>query len=112
MSNLLNSIILEGVISSVDTGKCDTKGNLNSGFVLSVERTYKNASGKDITEKSDFEVRAAGAAIAGSIQRWAKANGEVRVVGRLKEEKFSVDGKKCSKIIVIAEHIEYKRIPQ
>lgn len=102
--NNLNSIILEGNILSFEIG------NVGAFFTIEVKRDYKNLDGSYEAEVSEFEVRCYGN-MAASVERYGKINRGIRVVGRLKQEKYTdSDGKSCSKVIVIAEHIEFKPV--
>lgn len=105
--NALNSLILEGTIT--DDVKVNTICNGISGeFTLETKRNYKNHNGENVEEKSTFTVYCYGE-IANLMQLHSKKGQGVKLVGRLKQERWTdTDGKMFTKIVVIAEHIELK----
>ncbi len=105
--NTLNSIILEGTVSTLVEPVKDT-------FTFSIisERNYKNAAGEIQTETSSFEIVTYGQ-LAEIANKQCQLGRGVRIVGRLKQTQWAdSDGKKWSKVIVIAEHIEFKPMPK
>ena len=105
--NTLNSLILEGTIT--DEVKVSTICNSISGeFPLETKRNYKNYNGENVEETSNFTVYCYGE-IASLMQLHSNKGQGVKIVGRLKQERWKdTDGKMCEKIVVIAEHIELK----
>lgn len=108
--NHLNSIILEGEILT-DVEPKESLHGIYAEFIIGVKRTYKNAAGEEVEEESRFEVQAFGS-VAGMLTRddskWGKKGQGVRIVGRLKQERWECDGKQLSKVVVLAEHIEFR----
>ena len=103
--NHLNSLILEGESSGVK--KLELPAGEAAVFTLSVKRVYKKADGSKHEETSDFEVYAYG--MLASLVMNHKEHNLVRVVGRLKQERWKDgDGMMHAKIVVIAEHIEWR----
>ena len=101
--NNLNSLILEGLVIG-EPHKSEALDVLN--FTISSERYYKNMAGEDVTETSQFKVVAFGAMSRLSL----KEGSGVRVVGRLKEYKWTDDdGVSHSEVQVVAEHIEIRK---
>ena len=110
--NMLNSIILEGVVTSgLSENPC------GKDFDITVSRYYKNAEGDRVEEKSDFCIELYGNLAERDIimnkiyfDRSLEIVGRgVRVVGRLKQKRWTdEEGKEHSKVVVIAEHIEFK----
>lgn len=108
--NNLNSLILEGEILA----DAELKESLHGSFteiVIGVKRFYKNAANEKVEEESRFAVQAFGN-VAGMLTRDDSKRGKkgqgVRIVGRLKQERWECDGRKCAKVVVLAEHIEFK----
>lgn len=99
--NQLNSIILEGNI--VDTIKND--GVL--GLTLAVTRHYKNEDGEAVDEVSYFDIETYDKLAEFAEKQSEKGRG-VRVVGRLKQNRWTDDGKTGAKVFIVAEHIEFK----
>lgn len=101
--NSINSLILEGTVS-------DTKLNEDTlNFSVNVSRFYRNSLGENCEEVSTFDVvfpyREYNKTLVGRITKGRK----VRIVGRLHMcKKCDTQGKKQSKIDVLAEHIELK----
>lgn len=110
--NMINSLVLEGEILA----DAELKESLHGSFteiVISVKRFYKNAAGEKVEEESRFAVQAFGTIADfltgnnGHTKHGLKGQ-EVRIVGRLKQEYYSCDGRRCARVIVVAEHIEFK----
>lgn len=110
--NVLNLLCLEGEMLS-DAEPKESLHGIYAEFVISVKRFYKNAAGEKVEQESRFEVKAFGE-VAGILtgMRGHKKRGvkgqKVCIVGRLKQESYECDGRKCAEVVVIAEHIEFK----
>ena len=101
--NMLNSVILEGVVSD-EPHLDETSDVLN--FTIEYTRYYKNKAGKKVTETSQFRV----VAFNSMCKRPLKNGSEVRIVGRLKQNKWTdKDGVPHSEVLIMAEHIEIKK---
>lgn len=100
--NNLNSLILEGVVVG-EPHKVEERNVLN--FTIEVARYYKTRDGNDATELSLFKVVAYG--------RMAdlpmEVGKQIRVVGRLRENKWVDGGVTHSEVQVVAEHIEIRK---
>ena len=105
--NCLNSIIIEGTIKEVD--KKETLYGSTLILSIDVSRTYRNADGENVEEISSFEVSySLNHAQVGLLNKF-KEGEKIRVVGRLHQIKWTdASGKLCSRVDVIAEHIEFK----
>lgn len=100
--NMLNSLILEGVVIG-EPHKVEASEVLN--FTIGSERYYKNRAHEDVTETSEFKVVAFG----GMCNIPVKEGMGVRVVGRLKENKWTdSEGVSHSEVQIVAEHIEMR----
>lgn len=100
--NMLNSLIIEGVVSG-EPHLVETSDVLN--FTVETTRYYKNRAGEGVEEKSSFKVVAFGRMCDIPV----KEGSGVRVVGRLKENKWTDgDGVSHSEVQVVAEHIEMR----
>ena len=101
--NNLNSLILEGVVIG-EPHKSEASDVLN--FTVGSERYYKNRAGEYVTETSHFKVVAFGC----MCNRPVKEGSGVRVVGRLKQNKWTdSEGASHSEVQIVAEHIEIKK---
>ena len=103
MANDLNSLILGGVVSG-EPHLVKTSDVLN--FTVETTRYYKNRAGEDVTETSHFKVVAFGRMCDIPV----KEGSGVRVVGRLKQNKWTdSEGASHSEVQIVAEHIEIKK---
>lgn len=106
--NQLNSIILEGNVVRQGELSEPAKGFKVCKFPMAVNRFTKSSNGDFSEEVSFFDVEAYGKMAEICEKNTIKGRG-VRVVGRLKQNRWKDnDGKNQSKIIVVAEHCEYK----
>lgn len=106
--NHLNSIILEGnVVRQAELSE-PAKGFKVCKFPVAVNRFYKSDDGNGSEEVSFFDVEAYGK-VAEYCEKYTKKGRGVRVVGRLKQNRWKDNaGKNFSKVFVVAEHLEYK----
>ena len=103
--NMLNTLILEGVVSGEPHLK-ETKETSVLNFTIEYARYYKNKAGENIAETSQFDV----VAFNSMCKRPLKNGSEVRIVGRLKQNKWTdKDGVSHSEVQIMAEHIEIKK---
>ena len=106
--NTLNQLILEGNIVHLKDKVSTANGFTVKSFSIAVNREYKTANGEKVSEASYFDVDAFGN-LAESIEKWGERGRGVRIVGRLKQERWTdEEGRTHSKVKVIAEHIEFK----
>ena len=101
--NMLNSLILEGVVSG-EPHLVKTSDVLN--FTVETTRYYKNRAREDVEEKAQFKV-----VVYGRMCKMPLKEGSgVRVVGRLKQNKWTdSEGASHSEVQIVAEHIEIKK---
>lgn len=105
--NNLNSILIEGVVDSISIPKHTSKGVPVSTFVV-VSTRFGGRGDERVKEVSFFEVEAGGR-LAEDFESMGKKGRGVRVVGRLKQERWNgADGKPHSKIKIVAEHVEFR----
>ena len=103
MKNNLNSVIVEGVVGKVEPMQTGS-GTSFIAFDVAVSRYYK--TGDEVAnEVIYFDIEAWGK-LADSIRNMLVKDAQVRVVGRLKQDIFVRGKKKCSRIKIVAEHIE------
>jgi len=105
--NMLNSIILEGDIIKAGNVVQFADGQRQLEVTIAVKRQYRKRDGSLVDETSEFNVIAYGA-VADFLAKKGVIGQGIRVVGRLTQVKYVEDGRQLSKVIVIAEHIEYK----
>ena len=105
--NNLNTVLIEGNLTKDPELSYTSEGTAVCRFTVANNRSYK----KDddwVKEVSFFDV-SAWAKLAEVCGEFLKKGRGVRVVGRLKQERWETDGgEKRSKIVVYAEHVEFK----
>ncbi len=107
--NQLNSLIIEGNVTRAPELREPSAGFKVCTIPLAVNRFYKNKAGEGVNEVSYFNVETYGKMAEVCMERCEKGRG-LRVVGRLKQDRWKTkDGKSSSKICIIAEHVEFKR---
>jgi len=102
--NNLNSLILEGVVTEVTPIKEMPDGCKVGRFTLGVSRKYRTCGGYLAEEMSYFEVEGFDAVIQNP---YLQKDNKCRVVGRLRQAKWYNNGHRESKIVIIAEHLEF-----
>ena len=105
--NHLNSIILEGNVARKAELSEPTTGFIVCKFPIAVNRKTKTPDGEQHEEVSFFDVEADGKT-AESCSKYCDKGKGIRVVGRLKQNRWEDNNSKHSKVLVVAEHIEYK----
>jgi single-strand DNA-binding protein len=105
--NNLNSILIEGNLVRDPLLRSTPKGTPVCTFCLASNRFYKQDSELE-KEVSFFDVET-WAKLAESCYNLGHKGRGVRVVGRLKQERWTgSDGKSRSKITIVAEHVEFR----
>ena len=105
--NNLNSILIEGNLVKDPELSYTPKGVATCRFTVASNRTYKQDE-EQVKEVSFFDVTA-WARLAEVCGEYLKKGRGVRVVGRLKQDRWTdPDGKQHSRIEIVAEHVEFK----
>ena len=105
--NQLNSIIIEGNLAQEPELTKTPAGMDVCNLPIAVNRFYKNSNGQQENEVSFFDVQGYG--ILAEVLAQTKKGQGIRVVGRLKQERWQdQEGKYHSKVRVIAEHAEIR----
>ncbi|GHV52223.1 single-stranded DNA-binding protein 2 [Spirochaetia bacterium] len=105
--NNLNSIIIEGNLARDPVFRQTAKGTSLCTFSIASNRFFKQDNGIE-KEVSFFEVES-WAKLAQSVQNLGRKGRGVRVVGRLKQDRWNDgDGKARSKVSIVAEHVEFR----
>jgi len=105
--NSLNSILLEGNLTKDPVLKKTPKGTPVCSLSVASNRYYKQEN-DSIDEVSFFDVEA-WSRLAETCAQYLKKGRGVRVVGRLKQDRWEDnDGKLRSRIKIVAEHVEFK----
>lgn len=113
--NNLNSTLLEGNLVRDPEFKYTGKGVGMCKFSIATNRYYKQGQGDNlqtVQEVSFFDIVTWGKTAETCNEYLTKGRG-VRVVGRLKQNRWTDDnGKNHSQIVVIGEHVEFKPKPK
>jgi single-strand DNA-binding protein len=105
--NNLNSILIEGNLVRDPLFRTTPKGTPLCTFSLASNRFFKQDSGLE-KEVSFFDVETWSKLAENCYNLGRKGRG-VRVVGRLKQERWNgADGKPHSKVAIVAEHVEFR----
>jgi len=105
--NNLNSILIEGNLVKDPQLRTTPKGTSVCTFSLASNRFFKQDSGFE-KEVSFFEVETWAKLAEACSNRGKKGRG-VRVVGRLKQDRWTGnDGKAHSRVAIVAEHVEFR----
>ena len=105
--NNLNSILIEGNLVKEPVSRTTTKGIATCTFTIATNRFYKQESGFE-KEVSYFDVETWAKLAEACYSKGKKGRG-VRVVGRIKQDRWTgTDGKAKSKVVIVAEHVEFR----
>ncbi len=103
--NDLNSVLLEGRLTADPELSYTSKGTAICKFSIAVNRKYKtDTSTQD--EVSFVNIETWNKTAEACSSHLAKGRG-VRVVGRIKQERWKQENRNRSRIIIIGEHIEF-----
>jgi single-strand DNA-binding protein len=105
--NNLNSILIEGNLVRDPLLRSTPKGTHVCSFSIASHRYYK--PGDDFEEEVGyFDIESWGKLADAAYDRGHKGRG-VRVVGRLKQDRWTGnDEKPRSKVLIVAEHVEFR----
>jgi len=105
--NNLNSILIEGNMVRDPLVRTTSKGMSVCHFSIATNRFYRQDSNTE-KEVGFFDVEAWGK-LAASCANYGRKGRGVRVVGRLKQDRWvGNDGKNHTKVAIVAEHVEYR----
>jgi single-strand DNA-binding protein len=105
--NDLNHYIMEGNLVRDPALRHTPKGTAICSFSVATNRFFKGTTEIE-KEVSFFDVEAWGT-LGESCKNLGKKGRGVRITGRLKQERWdSTDGSRRSKVVIVAEHVEWK----
>jgi single-strand DNA-binding protein len=105
--NNINSIVVDGNLVRDPETKTTPKGTALCTFSIATNRYFKQDSGLE-KEVSYFNVESWGK-LAESVSNHGRKGRGVRVVGRLKQERWQDrEGKAQSRVIIVAEYAEFR----
>lgn len=107
--NQLNQTVIEGnIVASPDT-KTFANGGALSSFSIAVDDDYKDKDGNWQKNPSFIDVETWGEGRAKFLQEKAEKGKAVRIVGRLKQNRWEdAEGKKHSRLVLVADDIKLK----
>ncbi|GHV48822.1 single-stranded DNA-binding protein [Spirochaetia bacterium] len=105
--NNLNSILIEGNLIRDPEYRETAKGTPICNFSIASNRFFKQGEEME-KEVSFFDVQS-WSKLAQNVQNLGHKGRGVRVVGRLKQDRWTApDGKARSKVTIVAEHVEFR----
>ena len=105
--NNLNSILIEGNLVRDPQLRSTPKGTSVCTFSLASNRFFRQDSG--LEKEVSFFVVETWAKLAETCNNRGKKGRGVRVVGRLKQDRWTgADGKPHSRVAIVAEHVEFR----
>ncbi|GHU97954.1 single-stranded DNA-binding protein [Spirochaetia bacterium] len=105
--NNLNSVIIEGNLVRDPICKTTTKGTAITSFPIATNRYFKQGENME-KETSFFDVET-WAKLAETCEQLGHKGRGVRVVGRLKQDRWNDgEGKARSRVTIVAQHIEFR----
>jgi single-strand DNA-binding protein len=106
--NNLNSILIEGNLTRDPEIKYANNGTACGSMSIATNRYYKKDNNYE-TEVSYLDVKCYGK-LAEVCDQYLKKGRGIRVVGRLKQERWQTKdtNENRSKVVIVAEHIEFK----
>jgi single-strand DNA-binding protein len=105
--NNLNSLLIEGNLVKDSESNTTAKGVLYCTFSIASNRFFKQDE-KMQKEVSYFDVKA-WSQVAENCRNHGRKGRGVRVVGRLKQERWTgSDNKSHSRIVILAEHVDFR----
>ncbi|WP_407399043.1 single-stranded DNA-binding protein [Treponema sp.] len=108
--NSLNQVIIEGNVVRQPEKKTCKNGASFCRIPIAVNRYYKNTNGEYVDDVSFFDISTFGS-LSETCEKWCLKGRGIRVVGRLKQNVTTDEnGKKNSRVDIIAEHIEFKPV--
>ena len=107
--NAMNQIIIEGNLVRTPAFKETATGKKVCTMPIAVNRIFKDTSGKEINEVGYYDIEAWGEKFTDILAKCGFKGRGVRVVGRLKQDRWQDDGGRShSKVYIVAEHIDFK----
>ena len=106
--NSINSVLLEGVLFEDPLFRNTLKsGTPLCTFTIMTKRSYKN--GKVLRDEVGFFNVETWGKVAETVHSKGREGHNIRVLGRLKYEQWtSADGAEKSKVVIVAEHVEWR----
>jgi len=105
--NNLNSVLIEGNLVRDPIFKTTEKGTPICNFTIASNRFFRQDT--ELEKEVSFLDVEAFSKLAENCRGHGHKGRAVRVVGRLKQNRWNnAEGKSCSRILIVAEHIDYR----
>lgn len=105
--NSINNVTISGRLTRDAEVKYIDNGNTIANWTIAVNKKYKKHGAAEYTEEVSFIDGKAFRWQAEALGKHGKKGREIAVWGSLKQESWEKDGKKHSKLVVIADRIVY-----
>jgi len=103
--NSLNLIAIEGNLTRDPEMKYTSGGSAVCNLSIASNRSYKKGDGY-VKEVSFFDVTCWGKTAEACSENLTKGRG-VRVVGRLKQDRWGQEGNARSRVVIVADHVDF-----
>ncbi len=107
--NNLNTVLMEGTLIRDPERSNQVTGSSQCRLSLANNRYYFGRNGKWVQDASFFTVWVSGP-VAESCLKFLKKGRGIRIVGRLKQIRYSMGGFSREKVAILAEHIEFQPV--
>ena len=105
--NNLNTVLMEGTLVRDPERSNQAEGSSTCKLALANNRYFIGKTGKWEQDASFFSIYVFGPVAEACLRILKKGRG-IRIVGRLKQLRFTVAGLSREKVIILAEHIEFQ----
>ena len=104
--NDLNSILIEGRLTADPTMNYTAKGTAACTFSIAINRSYRQD--QEMKEETSFLDVETWGRLAENCSEYLHKGRGVRIVGRIRQDRWDSAGQTRSKIVAVAEHVEFK----
>ncbi len=104
----LNQVIIEGRLTRDSEGKERPWGTKYAVMSVALNEYYKDRNGNFASEVGYYDVYANGTNFCDLVIKNGVKGRSVRIVGKLKQDRWNNNGKNFSKTYIVAEHVDFK----
>ncbi|WP_191014107.1 single-stranded DNA-binding protein [Treponema zioleckii] len=104
----LNQVIIEGRLTRDSEGKERPWGTKYAVMSVAINEYYKDRNGNFASEVGYYDVYANGPNFCERVIKNGVKGRGVRIVGKLKQDRWKTNGKNFSKTYIVAEHVDFK----
>jgi single-strand DNA-binding protein len=107
--NNLNSILIEGNVVRDPLSRHTPKGRMVCNFTIASSQYLKDGTGEAIEKEVSFVDIESWGKLAESCYNHGRKGRSVRVVGRIRQDRWTgADGKPHARFVIVAEHVEFR----